>query len=367
MNQQVVRFQEPRLPYHPALEERFQIDRGQWKVLVEATFPSAETVDAVVMALSYCKARNLDVFKKPVHIVPVYDSKRRQMVETVWPGIAEIRTTAMRTQQYAGCDAIEWGPEITRDLDGVSMTFPEWGRLTVYRLLAGVRCPFVGPQVYWLESYATAKRDTAMPNTMWRKRPSGQLEKCVEAAALRKAFPEELGGVYAAEEMEGRVIGADGSPLPTTQVVTPRGHGPKLHAGFDDPEPVQDAEFSEPEPETAPQTPEPVIEPETPAKAQKVASKLETGPAVDLAAETDADGDGPAEDWSQWDHAAWVEGQKQAADAFKTMKDGTQTLLKDWWTVVEADEAYARLMKLDESAALGLKAHVVRIWRTLPQ
>ena len=41
---------------------------------------------------------------------------------------------------------------------------------------------------------------------MWGKRPRGQLDKCVEAAALRKAFPEELGNVYAAEEMEGRTI-----------------------------------------------------------------------------------------------------------------------------------------------------------------
>jgi hypothetical protein len=49
-------------------------------------------------------------------------------------------------------------------------------------------------------------RETAAPNEMWKKRPRGQLEKCAEAAALRAAFPEELGNDYAAEEMAGQIV-----------------------------------------------------------------------------------------------------------------------------------------------------------------
>ena len=37
---------------------------------------------------------------------------------------------------------------------------------------------------------------------MWTKRPRGQLAKCAEAGALRKAFPDELGGVMTAEKMQ---------------------------------------------------------------------------------------------------------------------------------------------------------------------
>ncbi|MDD0937104.1 recombinase RecT, partial [Xylella fastidiosa subsp. multiplex] len=37
---------------------------------------------------------------------------------------------------------------------------------------------------------------------MWQKRPFGQLEKCAEALALRKAFPEAVGAQPTAEEMD---------------------------------------------------------------------------------------------------------------------------------------------------------------------
>jgi RecT family protein len=110
----------PRLPYHEAVEERFGIDRAGWKALVEAIYPNAETADAIVMALSYCRARNLDPFKRPVHIVPMWSSVAGKMIETVWPGISELRTTAFRTGQYAGMPAPDFGPTIERTFKGVN-------------------------------------------------------------------------------------------------------------------------------------------------------------------------------------------------------------------------------------------------------
>lgn len=218
----VVKVAPPRLPYHPAIEERFGIDAASWRALTDAVFPSASTTDAVILALSYCKARKLDPFKKPVQIVPMYDAKRKAMVDTVWPGIGELRTTAFRTGQYAGRDAAIFGDMLEVEIEGATYRFPEWCEVVVYRILHGVRCAFHGPRVHWLETYATKGRDTKQPNSMWAKRPNGQLEKCAEAAALRAAFPEELGNEYAAEEMEGKVLDAEALGVPET-VGVPKG------------------------------------------------------------------------------------------------------------------------------------------------
>lgn len=205
-------FREARLPYHPAIEERFGIDKAGWKALTDAIFPLATSTDSVVLALSYCRARKLDPFKRCVHIVPVWSSEQQKMVDTVWPGIGELRTTAFRTSLYAGRDEAEFGPDVTRKLDDVEITFPEWCRITVYRICNGQAVAFAGPRVYWLETYATAKRNTVAPNAMWRRRVRGQIEKCAEAAALRAAFPEEIGDDQTADEVEG--LPSDGSREP---------------------------------------------------------------------------------------------------------------------------------------------------------
>lgn len=202
----------PRLPYPAAVEARFGIDKAAWKALVEAVFPAAQSPDSVVLALSYCKARKLDPFKRVIHIVPVWDSQQRRMVETVWPGIAELRTTAFRTGDYAGRDPSEFGPTISKKIGSVQIEFPEWAQVTVYRMVKGQRCPFPGPRVYWLEAYAQQKRDDPSPNSMWTKRARGQLDKCAEAAALRAAFPEEIGGELIDDEAHGRYDAVDPAP-----------------------------------------------------------------------------------------------------------------------------------------------------------
>jgi phage recombination protein Bet len=214
--QPVQALQPTRMPLSRQLAEEFDINALQWRVLVDQIFPSAQTVEAVMMALEYCKARSLDIFKKPVHIVPMWSSKKQAYVETVWPGVAEIRTTAHRTKQYAGMDPMTYGPERTVAFEGEvkidgawkkvsrEVTFYEWIDCTVYRMVEHTRVPFT-LRTFWEEAYATTGRGE-LPNDMWCKRPKGQHMKVAEVAVLRMAFPEELGNEYAAEEMEGRTI-----------------------------------------------------------------------------------------------------------------------------------------------------------------
>jgi phage recombination protein Bet len=236
----------PRLPY-PADAAQFGYDKETWRVLVEAIFPGARSPHSVILALAYCKARKLDPLKRPVHIVAVWDSKRKCEVETIWPGIGELRTTAARTGQYAGKDKTVFGPTVTEtfkdDESEVIVTFPESAQITVYRIVQGARCSFEGPTVYWRESYATRSNKSSVPNQMWKDRPSGQLEKCAEAASLRVAFPEEIGNDYAAEEMEGRKFESIGKTAEGHELLKPKRRSQP--AGSPAPEPPQEEQPSE--------------------------------------------------------------------------------------------------------------------------
>lgn len=224
----------PRLPYHPAVFEQFNVDRAAWKALVESVFPSAKTSGAVILALSYCKARRLDPFKRVVHIVPIWDSQKKAYIESVWPGIGEHRTTAMRTKKHAGLDAPAFGPVVKRKFTDkvteygqnnsrsvvektVEVEFPEWCQITVYRLVGNERVAFPGPRVLWMEFYSRSGK-SILPNDRWQRAPWGMIEKCAEAGALRRAFPEELGDELTAEEdtIIAAMAARDITPQPPT-------------------------------------------------------------------------------------------------------------------------------------------------------
>ena len=218
------------LPPPDNILKKYEVDLEGWRTLTESIFPAAKTQTSVMMALEYCSRRRLDIFKHPVHIVPIWNAQandgRGGMVETIWPGINELRTTAIRTGQYAGMDVPVFGPPIEGHFEGSIKTrknggdqwekvqadveYPEWCQITVYRVLGGNRVPFPGPRVYWLETYSRIRNNCEVPNSMWEKRANGQLEKCAEAAALRRAFPEELGSDYSIDE-----IGAFTTHAPT--------------------------------------------------------------------------------------------------------------------------------------------------------
>lgn len=196
----------PRLPYPARVEEIFSVSRASWRFLTDVLYPNAEEPETIINVLAYCQARKLDVMKKPVHVVPVWDRKRKKMVDSVWPSIAEVRITAMRTGEYVGKGETIFGPEVTETLGGVEITYPKFAQLTVYRLVAGVAREFHGEKLLWKEFYAKAGRDTLAPNDMWKTKPFKQLAKCAEADALRAAFPEETGSDPTAEEMHGQEV-----------------------------------------------------------------------------------------------------------------------------------------------------------------
>lgn len=184
-----------------ALTER-NIDTAVWTTLQNSVFPGAKD-ESILLAVDYCKARKLDILKKPCHIVPmsVTDAKtgNKNWRDVIMPGIYEQRITAFRTGQMAGQDEPVFGDTVT--FKGIEA--PEWCRVTVYRFINNERCAFSHTE-YFCEACATTKE--GKPNSMWSKRPRGQLAKCAEAGALRKAFPDELGGVITADEVNEEPI-----------------------------------------------------------------------------------------------------------------------------------------------------------------
>jgi phage recombination protein Bet len=215
-----------------------------------------------MLALSYCRARGLDPFKHPVHIVPIWNAQLRAEVETVWPGIGELRTTASRTSSYSGIDPAAFGPEITKRFEGqgrdgaivADVTFPEWCQITVWRTCNGIRQAFAGPRVRWLETFSSIGK-TGVPNDRWRRAPYQMIEKCAEAAALRRAFPEEVGEIVTNDE--AGQIGS--SPAPTTDETEPVRGPAGLLARLATPE--TEAPPAPEEPETVEAIPEPEPEP----------------------------------------------------------------------------------------------------------
>lgn len=93
---------------------------------------------------------------------------------------------------YDGEEVLEYADEYRKEQQIVR--HPVSCTMSVYR--KDISRPFVAT-ARWTEYYPGDKR-----GQMWRKMPYVMLSKCAEALAIRKAFPEKLGRIYAIDEME---------------------------------------------------------------------------------------------------------------------------------------------------------------------
>ncbi len=181
------------------------ISEWQWRTLMNTLYPGAKG-ESVLLVWDYCKSRNLDPMKRPVHIVPmrvkVAGTDRYEWRDVVMPGIYEHRTTATRTGVYLGHAKPEYGP----DLEYAGVTAPAWCDFTAYRWNAEAKQRAEFPVRTFFKEVC-ALNNQAKANQRWAQAPVQMLVKCAEAAALREAFPEELGGQTVEEEMDGQRAG----------------------------------------------------------------------------------------------------------------------------------------------------------------
>lgn len=148
------------------------------------------TPQEIEFFMTVSKRCNLDPFRRQIHAVKRWDSNLKRLAMTFQVAIDGLRAIASRTGSYAGSD----DPIFEESADG---SYPIKATCTVYRFVQGHKVAFTA-SVRWSE-YVQTTKDGAV-NSMWRQRPFGQLGKCAEAAALRKAFPEDTSGLYTEEE-----------------------------------------------------------------------------------------------------------------------------------------------------------------------
>lgn len=140
----------------------------------------------------------LDPFARQIYMIGRWDAELGRKKWTIQTGIDGFRVVAERHTQYGGQDDIEWcgSDGVWRDV-WVAKTPPVAARATV------IRKDWDKPvrAVALFHEYAGTKKDGQLTR-MWREKGALMIAKCAEALALRKAFPQDLAGIYTAEEMD---------------------------------------------------------------------------------------------------------------------------------------------------------------------
>jgi len=172
--------------------ESLEFDESQRRLIRDSFANGASDAEFAVL-LEVAKARRLNPLLRQIHFVQRYDSDKGRSVWAAQASIDGLRALAERTGLYAGQDEPEFveHPDGTLKLCRVRVWRKDWPR------------PAVGV-AYWAEYVQTIRdRSTGKfrPAAMWGRMPHTMLAKCAESLALRKAFPEDMAGLYTTEEM----------------------------------------------------------------------------------------------------------------------------------------------------------------------
>ncbi len=150
--------------------------------LITNTVAKGASADELKLFLYTANKAGLDPLTKQIHFI------KRGGSGTVQAGIDGLRAIAERSKTLAGIDDAIYDNETGKH--------PNKASVTVYRIVNGERVPFTA-SARWTEYYPGEKL-----GFMWNKMPFLMLGKCAESLALRKAFPNDLSGIYSSEEMQ---------------------------------------------------------------------------------------------------------------------------------------------------------------------
>ncbi|MCW2899790.1 MAG: hypothetical protein JWO67_2055 [Streptosporangiaceae bacterium] len=149
--------------------------------------------------LHTCQRRQLDPFAQQIYLIGRYDKQKGRKVYKAQTSIDGFRLIARRAADRSAID-YEYEDTVWFDADGgrhevwLSDKPPAAVKVVVVR--NGRRFDATAR----FAAYVQTDRN-GNPSGQWRTMFDTMIAKCAEALALRKAFPEDLGGLYTAEEM----------------------------------------------------------------------------------------------------------------------------------------------------------------------
>jgi phage recombination protein Bet len=172
----------------------------------------------VAAFLQQCARTGLDPIARQIYCIERAGKWQIQI------SIDGARLVAQRSGEYRGQTPAQWTGDGREWFDvWLFETPPAAARVGVYR--EGFAEPLYA--VARWSSYAVYTKDWKTKqeklSSMWQKMPDVMLSKVAEMLALRKAFPQDLSGLYSTEEMEqaGPGAGVQAAPEPAKTAVAP--------------------------------------------------------------------------------------------------------------------------------------------------